>query len=91
MAKAKKTQKDSITFRVEPETKAALDEIAKLMNHDRSQVLNEAITIYLDLYKWQIEEIKRGLASADAGELTPHEDVLASWEARRADLLDRSR
>lgn len=53
----------------------ALDAIAANMDRDRSYVLNEAIAIYLEMHKWQIEEIKKGIAEADAGDFASEQEI----------------
>ena len=44
-----------------------MDEIAEVLERDRSAVINEALDAYLELHHWQIEHIRRGLAEAEAG------------------------
>ncbi len=41
------------------------------------------------LEEWQIAHIKAGIADADAGRLTPHEQVVKEWEKRFAARMDR--
>src|SRR3972149_1803422 len=62
-------QKETVTFRLDAAKKAALDAIAAGMDRDRSYVLNQAVDAYLDVNRWQIEEIRKGLAEAEAGDL----------------------
>jgi predicted transcriptional regulator len=69
--------KENITFRLDSERRAVLDEIAAGLDRDRSYIINEAITLYLDLYQWQVEEIRQGVAEADAGDFATDEDVEA--------------
>ncbi len=69
--------KENITFRVDSEKKMALDAIAANMDRDRSYVLNEAIAAYVEMHKWQIEEIKKGIAEADAGDFASEKEVEA--------------
>jgi predicted transcriptional regulator len=47
-----------------------------------------AIENYLDLNEWQMKEIGKGFKEIEDGNLTPHEDILAYWEAKVADSLD---
>lgn len=58
----------TISFRADAQKIAALDELAKALDRDRSHVLSEAITAYLDLYQWQKTHITEGLRQADAEE-----------------------
>ncbi|WP_414574697.1 CopG family ribbon-helix-helix protein [Anabaena sp. CCY 9402-a] len=71
--------KENITFRIESDKKLALEAIAKGINRDRSHVLNEAIDAYLEMHQWQIEEIHKGIAEADAGEFASDEEVMATF------------
>jgi predicted transcriptional regulator len=67
--------KENITFRLDSETRAALDAIATVMERDRSAILNEAVRLYLELHQWQIEEIQQGIAEADAGDFASDAEV----------------
>ncbi len=69
--------KENITFRLDSEKRATLDAIAAGMDRDRSYLINEAITLYLEMHQWQIEEIQRAVAEADAGDFTTEEEVTA--------------
>lgn len=69
--------KENITFRLDSERRAVIDEIAAGLDRDRSYIINEAITLYLDLYQWQVEEIRQGVAEAEAGDFASDEDVEA--------------
>ena len=69
--------KENITFRLDSGKRAALDEIAAGVDRDRSYLINEAITLYLEMHQWQIEEIHRGIAEADAGDFATEEEVSA--------------
>ncbi|MBN3958038.1 CopG family transcriptional regulator [Nostoc sp. NMS8] len=71
--------KENITFRIDSDRKAALDAIAFGMNRDRSYILNEAVAVYLEIHQWQIEEIQKGIAEADAGEFASDEEVKATF------------
>ena len=72
-------QKETVTFRLDAAKKAALDAIAAGMDRDRSYVLNQAIEAYLDVYRWQVEEIRKGLAEAEAGDFATDEEVEAAF------------
>ncbi len=77
--------KQTISFRIEPDKLDALDSLADMLDRDRTYLLNEAVTAFLEVQQWQIEQIKKGLEQADAGELTPHKKVkemAARWRRR---------
>ncbi len=75
-------RKETITFRVESETREALDAVAAGLDRDRSYVLNEAVAAYLDAYEWQVGHIRRGLKQAEAGKFAAEREVtraIARW------------
>lgn len=74
--------KETITFRLDAEKRAALDEIADGLDRDRSYILNEAIDLYLEVHRWQVEHILEGVRQADNEEFATDEEVaeaLARW------------
>lgn len=64
-----------ISVRIDVKERKALDQVAKVLDRDRSYVINEAVKNYLDLYRWQIAHIKEGAQQADAGEFASEKDV----------------
>jgi predicted transcriptional regulator len=71
--------KENITFRLDSDKRTTLDAIASGMDRDRSYILNEAITVYLEMHQWQIDQIQQGLAEAEAGDFASDEDVQAMF------------
>ncbi len=59
--------KDTVTFRLDTEKRDALDALAVTTDRDRSYILNEAISAYLDANEWLIGHIRKGLRQANAG------------------------
>jgi predicted transcriptional regulator len=72
--------KINVTFRTDDEKLRELDALALMADRDRSYLLNEAIDGYLELRRWQLDEIAKGLAEADAGEFASDEEVKAAFE-----------
>ena len=70
---------ETITFSLDAEKRKAIDEIALLLERDRSEILNDAIDAYLQVQQWQLEHIKEGLRQADAGEFATEEEVAAAF------------
>lgn len=68
-----------ITFSLDTEKIKALDEIASVFDRDRTDLLQEAIDSYLQVYQWQLDHIKEGLRQADAGEFASDEEVSAAF------------
>lgn len=75
--------KDTVTFRLAPEKRTALDEIADGIDRDRTYVLNEAIDLYLELHRWQVAHILDGIKQADAEEFSPDDEVQAAFDRWR--------
>lgn len=72
----------NVSFRTEVSKVKALDALASVMDRDRSYILNEAISAYLELYQWQIKHIKEGLKQAEAGEFATEEEVKKALRRR---------
>jgi len=75
-----------VSFRLDSEHVRALDKLAEAQDRNRSYLLSEAVKNYLEVQQWQIEQIKAGLAEAEAGKLIPHEKVMARvarWRRKR--------
>ena len=83
--------KETISFRIEPAKRAAVDELAAALDRDRSAVINDAIEAYLELHQWQFEHIERGLAEAESGvEGVPHDELFDRLRARIDNRLKSS-
>lgn len=67
--------KETMTVRIEPNTRAALDAIARTLDRDRSHVVNEALAAYVETHRWQVRHIRRGLRQAEAGKFVSEKDV----------------
>lgn len=65
----------NVSFRADAGKVASLDSIAAALDRDRSYVLNEAITAYVELFDWQTRHIKEGVCQADAGEFASEKEV----------------
>lgn len=75
-------KREIITFRLDAAKKRALDAIAASTDRDRSFVLNEAISSYLETHEWQLEHIREGVREAEAGRFAKPSEVaaaLAKW------------
>jgi predicted transcriptional regulator len=65
----------TVSFRIPTDKVESLDELAEIMDRDRSHVLNEAVENYLRLNEHHIKLIKKGLRAAEEGKLVSHADV----------------
>ena len=75
--------KQTLSFRIDSDKASALDALAAALERDRSYLLNEAVTAYLDVHQWHIEQIKAGVRQADAGKLVDHAEVRKTMAGRR--------
>ena len=75
--------KSVFTVRVSSELQDRLDAIAEAIDRPRSWVVNRVLEAFVASEAWQIEEIRRGLAEADAGEFATDADVEATFERWR--------
>jgi predicted transcriptional regulator len=57
----------TISFRLDEEKIEALDGLAESVDRDRSYVLNEAVTNYLELHAYHESLIKEGLKAVREG------------------------
>ena len=64
-----------LTLRLDAKLKNRLDRLSKSMNRSRSFVAAQAIQEYVSVNEWQINEIKKGLAEADAGDFATDEEM----------------
>jgi predicted transcriptional regulator len=64
-----------LTLRLDAKLKNKLDRLSKSMNRSRSFVAAQAIQEFVSVNEWQINEIKKGLAEADAGDFASEEEM----------------
>lgn len=72
----------NVTFRMPREWVESLDELGAITDRDRTYLVKQAVSQYLASQRWQIEEVKRAIAEADAGMVMTHEEFVskvASW------------
>ncbi len=66
----------SISLRTTMDKIAEIDSLAKSSARSRNSLLNEALEYYIDLKKWEFEEIKKGLKDIEEGRIIPFEQVV---------------
>jgi RHH-type rel operon transcriptional repressor/antitoxin RelB len=74
-----------LTLRLDAKLKNKLDRLSKSLNRSRSFVAAQAIQELVSVNEWQINEIKKGLAEADAGDFATDEEVqrvMKKWTRR---------
>jgi predicted transcriptional regulator len=79
-------EKQTVSFRLESDKVSALDALADSLDRDRTYLLGEAVQAYLDTQQWHLEQIRAGIADADAGRVIDHRKVQAMatrWRRRK--------
>ena len=77
---------ETVTFEASKELMATVDEIASNRSVDRAVILRDALAEYLTDYEdlqADLDESERQIA---AGETVPHEEVVAWFNAKYAEL-----
>ena len=77
----------SLSFRAEETVRENLDRIAASLQRNRNWVINEAIGNYLELYRWQVEHISKGIEASDEGRTHSSEEVRGRLAKRHAQRL----
>ena len=75
--------KHTVSFRLDVDKVSTLDTLAEALDRDRSYLLTEAVTAYLDVQQWHIGQIKAGIREADAGKLVDHSQIRKALAKRR--------
>jgi RHH-type rel operon transcriptional repressor/antitoxin RelB len=79
-----------LTLRLDSRVSRRLDKLSKATDRTKSRLAADAIEKYVEDQSWQIEAIHAGLRQAEAGELIPHEEVVA-WARGLSKPTPRSR
>lgn len=73
---------ETISVRIESEVNRRFDSLAEQTHRSKSVIAAEAISAFVDLEEWQMNEARAGIADADEGRTVAHEDVVRwvrSW------------
>jgi len=73
--------KVNLTARLEGDCVAYLDELAEFDGRDRSYLIQEAIDSYIRHRRWRVDEVKRAVAEAEAGDFASDGNVHAVFRA----------
>ena len=68
-------EKVNVTVRLEKDAVDFLDTLGRSLDRDRSYLIKEAVRSYISLHRWQIEEIKKAIVEADAGDFASDKEV----------------
>lgn len=64
-----------MSVRLADDVTQQLEDLAKAVGRTKSFLIGQAIQAYLEQEAWQIQEVKRGLAEADAGDFVPDAEM----------------
>jgi len=67
-----------VSIRLTPEIKRQLSQLAKSSGRSANYLVADAIEIYVQEQKRQLESIRRGFAEVEAGHYIPHE-AMKAW------------
>lgn len=73
----------SVTLDLSDEDRERLARLAATTGRSESVLAAEALHAYLDIQAWQLDEIRKGLAEADAGDFASPEEVEAVFRKHR--------
>jgi RHH-type transcriptional regulator, rel operon repressor / antitoxin RelB len=79
---------ETLSIRLDPETRKRLDSLSKRSRRSKSSLASEAIAAFVDSEEWRIEEIQKGIQELDSGRGIPHHRVsswLKSWGSKAAE------
>jgi RHH-type rel operon transcriptional repressor/antitoxin RelB len=78
----------ALTVRISPELQSQLDRVAEVIGRPKSWIVQQALEAFVAAQAWQIDEIKRGLAEADAGDFAGEAEVEEAFRKWRAEGRD---
>ena len=73
---------ETLSIRIDSETKKRLDALSKRSKRSKSFLAAEAIAAYVDSEEWQLAELHAGITELQSGQEVSHEKVskwLKSW------------
>lgn len=76
--KRAQTMTETLSIRIDAETKKRLDALSKRSRRSKSFLAAEAITAYVESEEWRIGELQAGITELQSGREVSHEKV-AKW------------
>jgi predicted transcriptional regulator len=67
--------RETITIRIRPQIRKALDGIGAALDRDRTDVVNQALEAYNDVQQWHSDHIRQGLREANSGKFATNAEV----------------
>lgn len=68
--------------RLNPDLQAKLTRLATQQGRDSESLVVEAVERMVNYDEWFLQEVEKGLAAADRGELIDHEDIRKLIDSR---------
>jgi predicted transcriptional regulator len=68
--------------RLKPDLQAKLTSLATQQGRDSESLVVEAVERMVNYDEWFVQEVEKGLAAADRGELIEHEDIRKLIDSR---------
>jgi RHH-type transcriptional regulator, rel operon repressor / antitoxin RelB len=69
---------ETLSIRLDTETKQRLDSLARQSKRSKSFLAAEAIAAYVEQEEWQLGEVQAAVKELDAGQALSHDQV-ATW------------
>lgn len=79
----------NISLRMDDEKIERIDRLAAEIGRSRAWVLNQAVDHYLNYEEWFVGQVQEGIADAESGNTSPHEQVMAQLR-RKIDKANAS-
>ena len=76
-------EKINVTCRLAADDVAFLDWLADVQDRDRSYLIKRAVSDYIALHRWQVEEVERALAECEADDFATEKQVKAAFAELR--------
>lgn len=77
-------EKINITCRLDAEVVHFLDDLAEGMERDRSYLIKQAVSDYVEMQRWQQAEIAQSMKEADARLFASDAEVVAAFNDLRS-------
>jgi predicted transcriptional regulator len=74
----------TISFRIDEKSAKVLDKLAETTDRAKAWHLEQALSNYLQMHRWQLDHIERSRKQIANGEGIPHEEVMATMRRRIA-------
>ena len=71
---------DGMEVKLSPELQAKLERLASQQGRDSQSLVHEAVERLVGYDEWFIQQVEKGLAQIDRGEVLEHEEVVARIE-----------